>query len=181
MNFNHPYNRKEFTAFLLENFPSVNLKPEKIIIEKKSNLIKSIDKLGKSKDLELDIYEITHLSENDPRVLLSREAFSLMRDYSSHKALIIFKNDKTPNYRLSLITFQSFWETGKKVKVEFSSPRRYSFFLGPEAKINTPTKFLINKGKIVDFEDLKNRFSIEVVTKATVNSRSESSLLGICS
>jgi hypothetical protein len=37
--------------------------------------------------------------------------------------------------------------------------------LGPDAKIKTPTNFLVNKGKVNDFEDLMSRFSVDVVTK----------------
>ncbi len=52
-----------------------------------------------------------------------------------------------------------------KVKLEFSNPKRFSYFLGPDAKIHTPTENLIKKGKIQSEEDLKERFSLEVVTK----------------
>ncbi len=52
-----------------------------------------------------------------------------------------------------------------KVKMVLSNPKRYSFLLGPNAKVNTPTKFLITKGEIQNFDDLKERFSIEVVNK----------------
>ena len=46
-----------------------------------------------------------------------------------------------------------------------SNPRRFSYVLGPKAKVNTPTKYLISKGKIADLNDLKERFSLEVVDK----------------
>ncbi|NMB80347.1 MAG: class I SAM-dependent DNA methyltransferase, partial [Ignavibacteria bacterium] len=75
---------------------------------------------------------------------------------------------KSKNYRLSLATVDLSLE-GSKVKREYSNPRRYSFFLGPDAKVHTPYDFLIKKGRVKDFEDLKNRFSIEVVTKQFYN------------
>ncbi len=51
------------------------------------------------------------------------------------------------------------------VKETVSNPRRFSYVLGPKAKVNTPTKYLIAKGKIGDLNDLKERFSLEVVNK----------------
>jgi adenine-specific DNA-methyltransferase len=52
-----------------------------------------------------------------------------------------------------------------KVALLYSNPKRLSFFLGPNAKVNTPTKFLLKRGTISDFDDLRSRFSIEVVNK----------------
>ena len=55
-------------------------------------------------------------------------------------------------------------ESGKVI-LSYSNPRRLSFLLGPNAKTNTPTKFLIKKGPVETFEDLQSRFSIEIVNK----------------
>ncbi|GAI02729.1 unnamed protein product, partial [marine sediment metagenome] len=78
---------------------------------------------------------------------------------------ILFVSESSLNYRLSLVTIDLKWEEGRRVKKEYSNPHRYSFFLGPETKTHTPETYLIKKGRIKDFEDLKNRFSIEVVNK----------------
>ena len=43
--------------------------------------------------------------------------------------------------------------------------KRLSFLLGPDSKIHTPTSQLIKKGKILDYNDLYNRFDIEVVSE----------------
>jgi len=165
IDFKNLYNQQDFLAYLIEYYPDFEPKKEELQINKKFKFIKSVTKLGKSKKLDVDVYEIEHVSENDPRVTLSKEAFSILREYIARKSLVIFKNENTQNYRLSLITFQSTWESGNKITTEFSNPRRHSFFLGPDAKVKTPTRFLIDKGKIIDFEDLKNRFSLEVVNK----------------
>ena len=165
INFKNLYNQQDLLNYLNEYLPDFEPQKEELQLSKKFKYIKSIVKLGKSKKLDVNIYEIDHISENDPRVTLSKEAFSILKEYIARKSLVIFKNEITQNYRLSLITFQSTWESGSRIKTEFSNPRRYSFFLGPDAKIKTPTRFLIGKGKIVDFEDLKKRFSLEVVNK----------------
>jgi len=113
----------------------------------------------------MNVYQITHRSENDPRISLSRDSFRLLAQYGIKRALILFISENSLNYRLSLVTIDLKWEEGKRVKKEYSNPHRYSFFLGPETKTHTPETYLIKKGRVKDFEDLRNRFSIEVVNK----------------
>ena len=89
----------------------------------------------------------------------------MLSQYGQQRALILFISEKTGNYRLSLVTIDLKWEEGKRVKKEYSNPRRYSFFLGPDSRTHTPEEYLLKPGRIKDFEDLKKRFSIEVVNK----------------
>jgi hypothetical protein len=114
--------------------------------------------------LDLPVFEIKHKSENDPRVTLSKEAFRILANYGKQQALILFTSTKAANYRLSLVTLDLKLE-GKRVTKEFSNPRRYSFFLGPQSKAHTPEEYLVKKGRIKNLDDLKGRFSIEVVNK----------------
>lgn len=165
INFKDPYNHDDFVQLLTTLLPDFKEERENIQINRSYKHVKSINKIGSSRQLDLKVFEIEHESERDPRIALSRESFLLMKDFSVHKALVVFKNEKSSNYRLSLITFESRWESGTKIETKFSNPKRYSFFLGPSAKVNTPTKFLIGKGSVLDNADLKNRFSIEVVNK----------------
>ncbi len=113
----------------------------------------------------MNVYQITHRSENDPRISLSRDSFRLLAQYGIKRALILFISKNSLNYRLSLVTIDLKWEEGKRVKREYSNPHRYSFFLGPETKTHTPKEYLVTQGRVKDFEDLKKRFSIEVVNK----------------
>ena len=53
------------------------------------------------------------------------------------------------------------------VKRKFSHPKRLSFLLGHNAKIHTPDNQL--KNKIVNYNDLKKRFDIEIVSKEFFN------------
>ncbi len=131
----------------------------------KSDYFERITKIGNVESLELSVYEIEHNSDSDPRVSLSRNAFRLMSQHGAKKALVIFFNSDSPNYRLSLITIDLKWEEGKRVRKEYSNPRRYSFYLGPDAKTHTPEKYLVKQGRVQDFDDLTSRFSIEVVNK----------------
>ncbi len=165
------FNEEDFMGFVKNKmFPGsdfywkrANYKTEDFAL----NRIKSITLLGRSEDFDLAIYDMTHESENDPKVSLTREAFKFMRqnvEDSTPNALIIFKSNNSDNYRLSLLT-TDYNKVGKKTEREISNPRRFSFYLGPDAKTKTPEQFLIKKGAISNLEDLKSRFSVEVVNK----------------
>lgn len=169
MDFKQPYNSNEFVNFLSTFLPDDFEKTEENIelndLSFNPDRIKNVKLIGSVSALEnLCIYEIYHESENDPRITLSRETFRLMSNYGVKKALCAFISRNSPNYRFSLATIDLKLE-GARITREYSNPRRYSFYLGPEAKVHTPTEFLINKGKIKDLKDLQNRFSVEVVTK----------------
>jgi len=164
MNFQNPYSRSDYTKFLQGSFLTDNFKiiEEEISLEFKSEFIKKATLIGRDKSLELEIYEIQHESENNPRVGISKEFFRLMASYGSKRALAIFHSPNSKNFRLSLATVDLSLEDSR-VKREYSNPRRFSFFLGPDAKVHTPYNFLIKKGIVKNFEDLQARFSIEVV------------------
>lgn len=170
MYFQNPYSRPDYKKFFQDSLLTDDFRiiEEEISFEFKPQFIKKAELIGRDKSLELEVYEVQHESENDPRVGLSKDFFRLMANYGSKRALAIFYSPKSKNYRLSLATVDLSLE-GSKVKREYSNPRRYSFFLGPDAKVHTPYDFLIKKGRVKDFEDLKNRFSIEVVTKQFYN------------
>ena len=166
MNFLEPYSRSEYIKFFQDNLLTDNfrIEEEKLSLEFNSQFIKRAELIGRDKSLELEVYEIQHSSENDPRVGISKEFFRFMSSYGSKHALAFFYSPNSDNYRLSLATVELSLE-GSKIKREYSNPRRYSFFLGPDSKVHTPYNFLIKKGKVKDFNDLQNRFSIEVVNK----------------
>lgn len=165
--FRKPYKRNIYldffkNQFLPEDFMDCD---EKIVLSYKSDFVQDVVKIGEVRSLDLNIYEIKHTSENDPRISLSKFSFRLLAQYGQKSALIFFISKNSQNFRLSLVTIDLKWEEGKRVKKEYSNPRRYSFFLGPDAKTHTPYEYLIRKGRVKDFDDLKERFSIEVVNK----------------
>ena len=138
---------------------------ERIEVGIQPKFIQNIVKIGEVRSLEMNVYEVNHRSENDPRISLSRDSFRLLAHYGIKRALILFISENSLNYRLSLVTIDLKWEEGMRVKREYSNPRRYSFFLGPETKTHTPETYLIKKGRVKDFDDLKERFSLEIVNK----------------
>ncbi len=165
MNFNNPYSREAYKDFFQNQFLTDDFKisEEKLSFEFTPQYLKNAFVIGEDKSLELKVLEVLHDSENDPRVGLSKDIFRLMSSYGYKRALVLLHSSKSKNYRLSLATIELSLE-GSKVKKEYSNPRRYSFFLGPDAKVKTPHNFLISKGRVKDFEDLRKRFSIEAVT-----------------
>jgi len=151
MIFSLPYNRQQYLKFFRDELLSEDFE----ICDEKIAL-----------DFQTNVYEITHQSENDPRISLSRESFRLLSQYGIKRALVLFVSEnQSINYRLSLITIDLKWEEGTQVKKEYSNPHRYSFLLGSDSKIHTPEHYLVKKGRVKDFDDLKDRFSIEVVNK----------------
>lgn len=166
MNFHDPYKREDYKDFFQNQFLTDNFKinEEDLQVENPLKYIKEVLLIGEDDSLDLKVIEARHDSENDPRVGLSRDIFRLMSSYGYRRALVLLYSTNSKNYRLSLVTIElSIEET--KIKREYSNPRRYSFFLGPDAKVRTPYEFLIKKGRVKDFDDLQSRFSIEVVTK----------------
>jgi tRNA1(Val) A37 N6-methylase TrmN6 len=174
------YKRGDFLSFLSNSFLPDDFErvEEKVTPEKSASYIKNTVKLGSCPSLDLSVYEFSHGSRRDPRVSLTREAFSILKRYdnTASSALAVFHNEDSAAWRLSLITSEySLGKTGKQAKRGFSNPRRFSWLLGAGCKRHTPEKFLVKDGtireqtrngkKFTAIEDLKYRFSVEALTK----------------
>ena len=169
MEFNKRYSRSEFINFLQHKFLPEDFVVETTVIdiERQTKYIRSVNKLGSSESLDLVVYEIRHTSTHDARVGLSKEAFRFLADEWESKALVLFVPEgNDTNYRFSLITIDlNETEEGKLQRV-YSNPRRYSYYLGEGIAYYTPNKYLNELGRVSDTQDLHNRFSVEVLTKA---------------
>ena len=169
MEFNKRYSRSEFINFLQHKFLPEDFVAETTVIdiERQTKYICSVTKLGSSESLDLVVYEIHHTSTHDARVGLSKEAFRFLADEWESNALVLFVPEgNDTNYRFSLITIDlNETEEGKLQRV-YSNPRRYSYYLGEGIAYYTPNKYLNELGRVSDTQDLHNRFSVEVLTKA---------------
>lgn len=172
MNFDQPYNRHEFVSFLRQHFL-----PENGFVQEETPVAFPIQtqyccdiatKLGTCQSLDLVIYEIRHHSKSDARVGMSKEAFRLLANEFEDKALVIFvPEDNADNYRLSFIEITLHQdEDSSRIKKTYSNPRRYSYYLGKGIAWYTPNKYLNEAGRVTSIEDLRNRFSVEVLTKS---------------
>ena len=169
MEFNKRYNRTEFVDFLQHKFLPEDfvVKTTSINIERQTQYIRTITKLGSSKTLDLVVYEVRHNSTQDARIGLSKEAFRFLADEWESRALVLFvPENNDANYRFSLISIDlSETEEGRLQRI-YSNPRRYSYYLGEGIAYYTPNKYLNDLGRVTNEKDLTERFSVEVLTKA---------------
>ena len=179
MQFNKAYNRQEFVSFLRNSFLPEDFQSTEtsVTLRRQTKFTASVTKLGSCASLDLVVYEVRHRSRNDARVGLSKEAFRILADEWEDRALVIFvPEESTDNYRFSLITVDLDISESGKLNKRYSNPRRYSYYLGAGIATHTPDQFLLHKGRVIDGEDLKNRFSVEILTKAFYNELSDKML-----
>lgn len=164
MNLKSSYQREDFLKFLNDFLPSFQRDIRAANSAGSHSLTKS-HYLGRCPELDLEVYEFAHEGSGNKRVGLTRDGFRVMKNHAAYRALAVFYSEDTKDWRLSLMTASPDINPKGQVDLSFSNPRRYSFFLGPQARVNTPKKYLFNQGKVKDLNDLLQRFNVEVVTK----------------
>ena len=177
---NKAYNRESFVEFLSDKFLPEDFRPkrnvEEIELSGNQNFATRAFRLGECRSLELEVFEIHHSSLNDARVGIAKDAFQLLLHHSfCNRALVAFVPEGSRRWRFSLIQIEAELNEHHRITRGYSNPRRYSFLLGEDTAIKTPTQFLIGKGRICQhsengktlspWEDLVNRFSVEALTK----------------
>lgn len=164
MKLNENFNQQEFIDWISGFLPDFSKDIRKVDVSKSFQGIKSIQTIGES-PLGVRVYIIE--TEQDPsrrKIGLATESFTLLRDYGTPNAIIVYYSENSSLWRLSLLTSTLTWDEGK-IKKKLSNPKRQSYVLGSKAKVKTPHQYLISKGSVTDFTDLKSRFSLEVVNK----------------
>ncbi len=170
---NAKFNLDSFSNWIEEFLPNFGLDVRKVEVPNGFWDAKSIATLGES-NLGVRVFVIETIKDpSERKVGLAKDSFNLIKNYGTPNALIAYYSENTENWRFSLLTSTPSWSEGKII-TKLSNPKRHSYVLGPNAKVNTPSRFLINKGKILDFNDLKSRFSLEVVNKEFYKEISES-------
>lgn len=167
MDFSKAYDRNEFLDFLKRDFLPDDFQVKETSLDFESTYTRKVTKLGEVESLEAIVLEVQHRGKEDPRVGLSKEAFRILAGEWAQRALVIFVPlDNAANYRFSLIevTLEGDKETAKVYR-RYSNPRRYSYKLGVGIAYYTPNKYLNEKGRVANPDDLRNRFSVEVLTK----------------
>ena len=168
MEFNKAYNRQEFVSFLRNNFLPEDFVPlvEDVPLATATKYTTTATKLGTCDSLDLVVYEVRHTSRHDARVALSKEAFRLLADEMQERALVAFvPEDNAANYRFSFIEISFGLKDETHIMRTYSNPHRYSFLLGEGIAYYTPNKYLNEKGRVVDDDDLRARFSVETLTQ----------------
>lgn len=164
MNLNERFNNQTFNDWVEQFLPGFSRDVRKVDIPRSFPGVKSIHTLGES-SLGVRVYTIE--METDPskrKIGLATDSFSLLRNYGTPNAIIVYYSEYSSQWRLSLLTSTPIWNEGKII-TKLSNPKRQSYVLGPKSKIKTPHQYLISNGPVADFADLKSRFSLEVVNK----------------
>ncbi|MBP7795583.1 MAG: Eco57I restriction-modification methylase domain-containing protein [Elusimicrobiales bacterium] len=164
-----PFNKEDIKNLLIDNFLPENfeIKEEKLSLNEigKFEKIQEVSSVGKSNNPEIKLLFIKHSGINDPRITITKETFKIVKGFRFKKSIIVYYSDNSENYRISLVTLDTVIKGEKGTEDILSNPKRYSYFLGPDAKVKTPYINLVSKGRVETEEDLKQRFSVEVVTK----------------
>ncbi|MDP4120139.1 MAG: Eco57I restriction-modification methylase domain-containing protein [Bacillota bacterium] len=158
------YNRTDFIKFVKNEFLTEFEYDEREVQLSEGSLFKHVTQLGFSKAMNISVLEIfCNESDRNKRIAITQNAFRILRNHGISNALIAFHYE-TEQWRLSLLTSKLKIKDGKIVKIE-SNPRRYSYLLGKGAKVHTPYKYLVEKGRVENLEALTQRFSVEIVNK----------------
>ncbi|MDR0786182.1 MAG: hypothetical protein LBE74_09960 [Treponema sp.] len=91
------YDREEFIDFLRDRFlpDDFETAATDVNIDKKNALITIATRLGVCASMDLSVYEFRRTYTRNPRVILSREAFSILERYdkTASDALAVFYNE----------------------------------------------------------------------------------------
>ena len=158
------YHLDNFT-YLVKDILLPDFKFSKHNIEFNNSIFEKISQIGESVACELSVFEI-YLKEGaqNKRVTITQEIFKVLRNLRIDNAIVAFVNHDKNNFRISLLTSKYEYDGNKVVRV-ISNPRRFSYSLGYGMKTKTAFQYLISKGQVKNLEELKERFSVEVVNK----------------
>jgi len=166
VNLSEPYNEATFTRFIQDFFP--DFVSDKRNVPAQKDIFPSITFLGESEKLRTSVLIIKTNSGINSRISLTKASFKILKNFSIYRALIVYLNDDQTIWRLSLLTAQPMLMDGKVIQT-FSNPERHSYVLGSDVGVATARKYLLNMGRVSDFDDLKFRFSIEAINKEFYN------------
>jgi adenine-specific DNA-methyltransferase len=165
LNLNAEYSRTEFSRFLREFCPDFAPDVRSVTIPISARTLAQATLLGSSAKLDLRVFEFAHPGTSDRKVALATDGFRVLKEFACFRALVVFRSTSGTAWRLSLMTATPQIDERGTVFTQLSNPRRFSFALGPDARVLTPTRFLVQKGPVTSIDDLAERFSVEVVNK----------------
>ncbi len=164
MKFDEQFSREQFIDWINDFLPNFKQNIRNVDIPKGATGIKSIETLGES-DIGVRVFVVE--TNNDPsrrRVGWATDSFNVIKTSGTPNALMAYFRRDSLQWRFSLLTSIPSWNDNRII-IKLSNPKRQSYVVGPKSKTKTPYQYLISKGKIINLDDLKNRFSLEVVNK----------------
>jgi adenine-specific DNA-methyltransferase len=156
------YNKESFLDIIKLLIP--DFQSDEQLATDHSGTFQEVQRLGISSEFALEVFCIKISGSANRRIGITTDSFKLLRRYSCRRAVIAYWSDNEHQWRISLLSATHKIVDGK-LTTEFSNPRRHSYLVGPETKVATPTLNLIKKGTCGSFEDLEQRFALEVVNK----------------
>ena len=156
------YNKDLFLNIVQNLLPDFE-KDEQIAADQTSGF-QEVHKLGFSSKMSIEVFCIKISGSANRRIGITTDSFRLLKRYSCRRAVIAYWSENELQWRISLLSATHKIVDGK-LATEFSNPRRHSYLVGPETKVATPTLNLVKKGNCDSFEDLEQRFALEVVNK----------------
>lgn len=165
MNLKESYNQEAFLDYLKDFLPEFAKDVRSVVVDERYRTTKEARFLGSCENLELSVFELKVNGSAERKISQARDGFRIMKEYQVYRALMAYFSDEDQNWRFSLMQMTPDLNEKGKVITKISNPRRYSFYLGPDAKTKTAENFLIRKGKTNDFNDLLDRFNVEIVTR----------------
>ncbi len=157
------FDQDKFKDFISEFLPDFQQDERKVEVAKSGFI--NITKLGESQSLVTTVLVIKSKQNLDGRISLTNNSFKILKSHGIYRALIVYVNDDDSIWRLSLLTLTPEFDGTGKVVISYSNPRRHSYVLGSDVGVATARKYLLSMGRVVDFDDLKFRFSIEAINK----------------
>lgn len=163
--FTKKYNEEAFTEYIQGIIPSLTF--DKKLSEIRTGF-KSIQQIAEAtgKSLDLVVFVAKLDSSLNARIEITKNTYAVLKNHARSNALVAYISDDSTEWRLSLITTKV-TRTKDGIKESISNPRRFSYVLGPNAKVATPSKML--QGTIDSIVDLGNKFSLAVVSKEFFN------------
>jgi hypothetical protein len=124
--------------------------------------ISVITNFGEFPGMDIQVFAVRHTTAKDARVAVTQDIFKIMKLHNFRHALIASYSDKEA-WRCSFVSSDLEISSTGRITKNFSNPRRFSFLLGEQQKVNTPYKQLVQLGSVKEVDDLKKRFALEVV------------------
>lgn len=159
--FTNKYNEEAFADFVQSIIPSLSLDKKRSEVRTGFKSIQQIAEASENK-LDLVVFVAKLDSSLHARVEITKNTYAVLKNHARSNALVAYISDDSPEWRLSLITTKV-TRTKDGIRKSISNPRRFSYVLGPSAKVATPSKML--QGIIASIIDLENKFSLAIVSK----------------
>jgi len=159
--FTNKYNEEDFVEFIQSIVPCLSLDKKRSETRTGFKSIQQIAEINRN-SLDLVVFVAKTDSSLHARVEITKNTYAVLKNHARSNALVAYISDDSSEWRLSLLTTKV-TRTKDGIKETVSNPRRFSYVLGPNAKVATPSKMLI--GTIDSITDLENKFSLAVVSK----------------